>query len=153
MSAVTLAATDSATPVAGVVKGIISYTYWPSRPAAVRLCVLGNTAYQDQLLSELKHLPGRAVDARRVTLATPALDGCDALYLGPTMGMVAGRLARREVLAVSELDSSCPGGAMFCLNIRPDRVSFSLNLDAVARSGLRVDPKVLILGQAGNTRP
>ena len=39
---------------------------------------------------------------------------------------------------------------MFCLKIGPHGVSFDLNLDAVTRSGLRVDPKVLMLGHMGS---
>ena len=36
---------------------------------------------------------------------------------------------------------------MFCLNVDGERVSFDINLDAVARSGVRVHPNVLNLAR------
>jgi hypothetical protein len=48
-------------------------------------------------------------------------------------------------LSISEADSSCSVGSMFCLRIKPGKVSFDVNLDSVARSGVRVHPSVLKL--------
>jgi hypothetical protein len=36
---------------------------------------------------------------------------------------------------------------MFCLDITPQGVSFELNLDSMARSGVRVNPRVLGLAR------
>ena len=59
------------------------------------------------------------------------------------MGAVAGH----PVLTISENDPSCTAGGMFCLNVDGERVSFDINLDAVARSGVRVHPNVLNLAR------
>jgi hypothetical protein len=42
---------------------------------------------------------------------------------------------------------------MFCLQVAPDRLSFLLNVDAIARSPLRVDPRVLRLAQFNGVEP
>jgi hypothetical protein len=36
---------------------------------------------------------------------------------------------------------------MFCLKMRDDHVAFQINIDAVSRGGVRVNPQVLQLGQ------
>lgn len=56
-------------------------------------------------------------------------------------------LAGHPVLTIAEHDPSCTAGGMFCLNVDGDRVSFDINLDAVARSGVRVHPNVLNLAR------
>jgi hypothetical protein len=38
---------------------------------------------------------------------------------------------------------------MFVLTYQPDALSFRLNVDAVSRSGLKVDPRVLRVAQGG----
>jgi hypothetical protein len=40
---------------------------------------------------------------------------------------------------------------MFCLSTDANRVTFDMNLDSVARSGVRVSPKVLELARKRST--
>jgi hypothetical protein len=42
---------------------------------------------------------------------------------------------------------------MFCLGISDEHVGFKVNLDAVARSGIRVHPNVLQLGKRAGPQP
>jgi len=42
---------------------------------------------------------------------------------------------------------------VFCLNIRGARISFKVNLDSLARSGVRVNPSVLQLAGNKAVRP
>jgi len=140
-------------PVARVVKGIISYTHWPAEPEVVQLCIIGNSRYQGQLLTGMQRLPGRAVRVQQVPLGNPAaLEVCNAFYLAEGTQRPV-RWSNHPALTISEHDPACRGGSMFCLNIVSGRVSFDLNLDSVARSGLRVDPKALMLGSSGERRP
>ena len=53
------------------------------------------------------------------------------------------------VLTIAEADPACRSQAMFCMVYEPRAVSFRMNLDAIARSGLRVDPRVLRLAEGG----
>ncbi|ODP33641.1 hypothetical protein A9762_17780 [Pandoraea sp. ISTKB] len=151
-----------------VVLGIVSFTRWPTPPAKVRLCVIGNTDYARDLLtppagqaSGNTSNTGNAgvappVDVQRVSATEPAIGSlCDALYLGAVSDTerraVLAALAGHPVLTISERNDSCTLGTMFCLNVDTDRVTFDINLDTVARSGVRVHPNVLKLARKPGT--
>ncbi|VVE89369.1 hypothetical protein PBR20603_03338 [Pandoraea bronchicola] len=139
-----------------VVLGIISFTRWPSTPAKVRLCVSGNTDYARDLLSGPLPSSGVPVEAQRMSVADPAIGSlCDALYLGAVSDaerrQLLANIAGHPILTISERNDSCTLGAMFCLNVDPDRVTFDINLDTVARSGVRVHPNVLKLARKVGT--
>ena len=55
----------------------------------------------------------------------------------------------RGVLTIAEVDPDGRAQAMFSLLFRPGALNFRLNIDAVSRSGLKVDPRVLRLAQGG----
>ncbi|MCI3206074.1 DUF4154 domain-containing protein [Pandoraea capi] len=142
-----------------VVLGIVSFTRWPTPPAKVRLCVVGNTDYARDLLAPPAEQPSSntpPVDVQRVSAAEPAIGSlCDALYLGAVSDTerraVLAALAGHPVLTISERNDSCTLGTMFCLNVDADRVTFDINLDTVARSGVRVHPNVLKLARKPGT--
>ncbi|MOA61877.1 hypothetical protein D3C78_1871270 [compost metagenome] len=58
------------------------------------------------------------------------------------------RLRGHAILSISEQSSDCIADAVFCLQAGLDRVRFRVNLDALARSGVRVHPAVLKLAKA-----
>ncbi|AKM32632.1 hypothetical protein AB870_07445 [Pandoraea faecigallinarum] len=143
-----------------VVLGIISFTRWPVPPARVRLCVVGNTDYARDLLAAPAGAASSGsappVDAQRQSVTEPAIGSlCDALYLGAVSDterrQVLASLAGHPVLTISERNDSCTLGTMFCLNVDADRVTFDINLDTVARSGVRVHPNVLKLARKPGT--
>jgi len=141
--------------VGQVVLGILSYVRWPQEPAELQLCVVGPTEFADGLLSGLVQNSGRHVAVQRRAIDDPQLgESCDAVYLG-ALGdfdrrQVGMALSGHAVLSISERDPDCSVGSMFCLDIRPARVAFAVNLDAVARSGVRVHPNVLKLARQGS---
>lgn len=134
--------------VAGVVAGIVSYTRWPGDASAIRLCTLGRGPSIDELLRAVDiGSSQRAVAVRAVTSVAQARDGCQAVYVSG-LGAVAGRdllqqLAGQPVLLLGEGLEFCSDGGMFCLETGASTVRFNANLDAIARSGLRVNPLVL----------
>lgn len=139
-----------------VVLGIISFTRWPATPPKVRLCVAGNTDYARDLLTGPLPSAGVPVEAQRVQVGDPALaTSCDALYLGAVSDgerrQLLNHIAGRPMLTISERNDSCTLGTMFCLNVDADRVTFDINLDTVARSGVRVHPNVLKLARKPGT--
>lgn len=144
--------------VAQVVMGIISYARWPSAPAVVHLCVMGDTAYAGDLLAGQPE-PGKQVDVRRIGAdASAALpDHCEALYLGALppaeRALVSQRIAGQPVVSISENDPDCAIGSMFCLDVQPLHVGFRINLDAIARSGVRIHPSVLQLARPRPSSP
>ena len=138
--------------VAQAVFGIVSYTRWPVEPATIRLCVVGPTEYADEVLKG-GQLPGeRKVIVRRVRLDDPGLTTeCEGVYVGlltdSAWRQLVGRLVGQPLLSISERQELCQIGGMFCLDVRPAQVTFEVNLDSVARSGVRVNPRVLRLGR------
>jgi len=135
-------------PIVSVVAGIVGYTRWPGDATSVRLCTLGQGAGVDELLhaAELGSAQ-RSVTVRTVAVAHEAWKACDAIYVG-SLGSDTSRdlfheLVGRPVLLLGEGAGFCSDGGMFCLEPRASAVRFQANLDAIARSGLRVNPMVL----------
>jgi len=138
--------------VARVVMSLLSYARWPSERETVRLCVDNSARYAGKLMEGGPLSTGRLVEARRVDmLGEPLAAACDALYLGAVSDArrrkLTAELVGKPVLVVAEEDFECEGGSMFCLNIREHQVSFRINLDAIARSGIHIHPGVLQLGR------
>ncbi|MEX3241394.1 YfiR family protein [Serratia quinivorans] len=138
--------------VTTVVVGIISYARWPSEPNPIRLCVTAPTQYADGLFDPILLSAPRPIKAERIAFDSPLLStGCDVIYLG---NINAGqkqnfiqRISGHSILSISENDAECSAGNAFCLQFEGDEASFKVNLDALARSGVRVHPNVLQLAR------
>ena len=133
-------------PAISTVWGIISYTQWPAAAPQVRLCVVGETAYAADLLAGGPVAGNRTVQAQRLQ-APEGLAECDALYAGQLAPgqwaqLMAAWPAQQPLLTISEDPVACREGSMFCLQLQASNVGFELNLDAMARSGVRVNPRV-----------
>lgn len=138
--------------------GIITYARWPGAAESARtLCLVGTPQLTDRVAPSL---PGRGprISVRRTTPAA-VIGGsdCDILFFGrmpvADRQRLIGWVRGRPVLTISDDDPGCLYGAMFCLAHKPAGLSFSVNLDAVARGSLRVDPRVLKIGQGGGGTP
>jgi hypothetical protein len=131
---------------ARTVGSILAYSRWPVAPDPVRLCVVGVAAHVARLNGAL---PGGIVVSRRdfPTGTTDLGAACDALYLGnlPLSEMRAATRAVRgkPVVTIAENDPACRGEAMFCLVFGDAALSFEMNIDAISRSPVRIDPRVL----------
>lgn len=135
--------------LARVVRGIISYTRWPEEPDVLELCLVGPMRYGQSLMTALPQTAGRALRLRVLAkVDAESMKGCHAAYVGDLSAAELEQLraVKHPLLTIREQDPLCRGGSMFCLKVGASRVSFDLNLDAVSRSGLRVNPKVLLLG-------
>lgn len=142
------AAEPGRSAVATVVAGIVSYTRWPAETRSIRLCTLGHGRGVDELLASADlgsaqlSVPVRAADD-----VARALDECDAIYVGTLAGGASRRLLQkaigRPLLMIGEGPEFCTDGGMFCLQSGAPVAAFGVNLDAVARSGLKVNPRVL----------
>ena len=123
---------------------ILSYT---------RLCIAAPTEYAGALFAIERQANGRPVDVHRYGLDDEALiQRCDVIYLGvlaPERRLpLFERLQGHAILSISEQSRECIADAVFCLQPDTDRVRFRVNLDALARSGVRVHPAVLKLAKA-----
>jgi hypothetical protein len=138
--------------VGQVVMGILSYARWPAQPDPIRLCIAGHPAYAEALLDGSARMAGLTVLPRPVSEDSPTLaDDCDALYVGGLGNAERQRIVQRivghPVVSIVEDDHECAVGAMFCLDVQPERVGFQVNLDSVTRSGVRISPNVLQLSR------
>lgn len=145
-------ADQRAKAVTQVVLGILSYARWPVEPAQLRLCVVGPTEYTDDLVKGSTQATGRPVTVQRLLADNPAIASeCDAVYIGKLTADERSRLFAalmgQPVLSISEASDQCTVGSLFCLRVSDEQVSFEVNLDSVARSGVRIHPSVLQLSR------
>ena len=151
-------ADQRARAVTQVVLGILSYARWPTEPAQLQLCVIGPTEYTDDLLKGATQSTGRPVQVRRVLASDSGIAGsCNAVYLGKLSAEERSGLfssfSTKAVLSISEDGDQCTVGSLFCLHVRDEQVSFEVNLDSVARSGVRIHPSVLQLSRRRAAQP
>lgn len=137
---------------------LLSYARWPAERDTLRLCVDTSTRFGGKLMEGGTLSTGRLVESRRVDMmADPLVSECDALYIGAMTDARRKKLIAdyvgKPVMVIAEEDFECEAGSMFCLNIRENQVSFRINLDAIARSGIHVHPGVLQLGRRKAAAP
>ncbi|APW40027.1 hypothetical protein RD110_24835 [Rhodoferax koreense] len=140
--------------VADTVRGILSYARWPDESHVLRLCITGQGAHGESLLTQgIAPLNQRAVTTLRVPVDADVVAQCDALYVGEldegSWRNLFAHISGKPVLTVCERSPICMIGGMFCLDVNTtaSTVPFEVNLDSVARSGVRVNPQVLRLGR------
>lgn len=125
----TLTETDKS--VRSIVSGIVSYTHALSG---------------DEGHSELPYTPVIVRNDQEALAAT-----CDAIYFGsesPAKQLeLISQYQGRALLLISEQNPECVIGSAFCLIIDRGQVRFAVNLDALTRSGVRVNPDVLMLAR------
>lgn len=151
-------ADQRARSVTQVVLGILSYARWPVEPVQLRLCVVGPTEYTDDLVKGTTQASGRPVVVRRLLANYPAIASeCDAIYIGKLTSeersALFASLTGHPVLSISEGGDQCTVGSLFCLRVSDNQVSFEVNLDSVARSGVRIHPSVLQLSRRKAAAP
>ncbi|KFC06527.1 YfiR family protein [Trabulsiella guamensis ATCC 49490] len=146
--AATTPATDRS--VRAIVSGIVSYTRWPDLTGAPRLCIFSSSRFMQALSNGASApLPYQPVVVKNDHEALAA--GCNALYFGnesPSQQIaLTGKLQPRPVLSIAEQNPECAAGSAFCLIFHSATVKFSVNLDVLTRSGVRVNPEVLMLAR------
>lgn len=138
-----------AAAVARLARAVVQYSRWPGEPRALRACVVGPTDHADDLLAG-KEIASVGVTASRRSVEAVQAAECDIFYIGrlgiEEQRLVTDRMRGEAVLTIAENDPACRSRAMFCLLFEADALSFRLNIDAVANSQMRVDPRVLRLG-------
>ncbi|PHM46051.1 hypothetical protein Xmau_00446 [Xenorhabdus mauleonii] len=138
--------------VARVVSGIISYTHWPATHTVLRLCLVPPSNY----ISALANL-NMISDDTELQIETlnfnveQLIEKCDVIYYGQIdpsrQHLVISKKNSKPLLTIAENNSQCEIGSAFCLNIDSTQATFSLNLDILTRSGVRVNPNVLQLAR------
>lgn len=139
--------------VSQILNGILSYARWPAgalEADTLRLCVIGATRHAEFLGYHSAVIDGRRIVVER-KLPAELPGTCNALYTGTLDNLERDTLVRnvvgKPVLVISERVESCSVASMFCLTAMDKRVTFEINLDAVARGGIRIHPSVLKLAR------
>ncbi|MDR2316176.1 MAG: YfiR family protein [Pseudomonas sp.] len=157
-SATSAQAQQRARAVTQVVLGILSYARWPTEPVPLRLCLVGPTEYADDLIKGNVQNSGQPLQVRRLLADDRQVaQACDAVYIGKLDDGQRDRLFQavsgHPVLSISEADDPCTVGSLFCLRVSDQQVAFEVNLDSVARSGVRIHPSVLQLSRRRGAVP
>jgi hypothetical protein len=142
---------------------------WPARAlppeAPFVLCLAGQSPTAEELskLAAVRRFKDRRCEVRRPR-APAELAGCHVLYLAPTeaprLSQELGGVAGRPVLTVSDTAGFVQRGVQFNLfeetrdAPQPGTyVNFELNVDAVKRSLLTFDPRLLTAGRRVGATP
>jgi hypothetical protein len=141
---------DASTQIGHVVAGILSYARWPTPIKTYRFCTVGEVVYLHNGLKSLSQATSDPVSVRSLTGDEPSwVADCDVLYIGgvkPALrGVLLSEAIGKPILTISEGDSVCAEPSMFCLAVQGGEVGLLANLDAISRSGIRINPKVLQL--------
>lgn len=144
-----------ATRVRTIVSGIVSYTRWPQLQGPPKLCIFSSSPYTATLMHENSNPGTIPYHPFVVNSAHEALiSECDGIYFGKESPQQQLQLIEqyqpRPLLLIAEQNVQCTIGSAFCLNINSAQVSFSVNLDSLTRSGVRVNPDVLLLARPRN---
>jgi hypothetical protein len=139
---------------ARIVRSFIDYTRWPSQANPATICVAGPAVWSGQLDGMVLG-DGRRTTRKAVSVAAVAGSGCNVVYMGRVEQRAAqaafATVRGKGVLTIAENDPQCRSQAMFCLLPGRETLGFAINIDAVSRSGLRIDPRVLRMA-SGNAR-
>lgn len=152
------AAADARRPaeVAQVLFGIISYVRWPVARPEVRVCMLGVLHYGAAIVDKPASSLGQRIRVK-VPAAAAAAGECDVIYLGSLpegeRDQLLAQIIGKPILSVAEPGTACSVGTMFCLRLNDAQIGFDVNLDAIARSGLRVHPNALQIARRKAPQP
>ncbi len=132
-----------------IVSGIISFSHWPQLTQPPQLCVFASAQH---LAQPKGPTPFSVVWINQTSELSR--QRCDAIYFGDQTPQqqteLLAMLQGKSVLSIAENNPDCAVGAAFCLIFNRDHTAFSVNLDSLARSGVRVSPDVLLLSRKGS---
>ena len=142
--------------VAQVLFGIVSYVRWPVARQEVRVCMLGAPRYGAAIVDTPASNLGQRIRVKIPAVANTASE-CDVVYMGSLpeneREHLLAQIIGKPVLSVAEPGTSCTVGTMFCLRLNEAQIGFDVNLDAIARSGLRVHPNALQIARRKGPTP
>ncbi|MBT0730928.1 YfiR family protein [Rosenbergiella nectarea] len=134
-----------------IVEGILSFSYWPNLAGQPLLCVSKQANYFNVAQAADNHI----YKVVAITDPTEFISaGCNAIYFGresvKEQDDIIHSLSGKNILTITENNADCVAGASFCLIRRQHIFKFSVNLDSLTRSGVRVNADVLLLSKDGD---
>jgi len=137
--------------VATLTLGLLEFTRWPNPPEL--LCVSAGGPQARALASALPTHPlGNRLSLREVPVDGDLPSACDAMlfegWADERQAQLLREHAQRPLLTLGLGAGFCSQGGSVCFGQGPGQPAFEINTDALARSGLRVNPRVLLLTRA-----
>lgn len=143
---------------AGLLYNFLRYTQWPpsARPSqAMIVCVYGRDPFNGRLAS----MAGRTVNQRTIEVRSvrdgAEIDACSLLYVNAEeradWPALRARLARRNVLTVSDYDGFARSGGVIEFTRISNRIGILLNMDAAEDANLSVQDRLLRLASVVRT--
>ena len=144
---------DAQAPIAArQLNAIATYARWPDARRNLRVCIAGQTPLSNALSAQTL-LDGRVLTPVRVTPDQAVAANCEIAIIGTLPTADRNQIIRAaggtDLLTITDADPGCEFGAMFCWRPSDANVTFDLNIGAVTRSRVRVDPRVLAMGRRG----
>ncbi|MBI0439135.1 YfiR family protein [Dickeya dianthicola] len=137
------------------VSGIISYSHWPRLTRLPTLCVFSSAHFLSGLTMPAESQEKRLFNT--VTVKDPLemfASNCDVVYFGEEtvseQANIASYAVGHPLMTIAEQSPDCHEGSAFCLVFAGKNVGFSINMEALSRTGVRVNPDVLMLAQTRN---
>ncbi|MGM3175680.1 YfiR family protein [Dickeya lacustris] len=134
------------------VSGIISYSHWPELDRLPVLCVFSSAHFLSALTTPAG-VQEKVVFNTLVIKDTQELfaSECDAVYFGEESAAEQNNAASYAVghplMTIAEQSPRCLEGSAFCLVFDNHTVGFAINMEALSRTGVRVNPDVLMLAR------
>jgi hypothetical protein len=142
---------------AGLIYNFLHYTRWPaSRAGPIQVCVYGD----DPLEGRLDPIARRTINQRAIQLRNPRAasesSGCDLLVVSAgerqTWPQIRTALGDRAVLTVGDFEGFAESGGMVEFTHGRDHIGMRINVDALARAGLSMEDRLLVLADTSSTR-
>lgn len=137
--------------LAYLVLGIISYTQWAQLPEPVHLCVVDSPNYFKLLQPVQNSSLPQVIVSLKSAKSSDLTQQCHVLFFEHTapaeQQAIINQRGVRRILTMSLNNPTCAVGSSFCLEVNREVASFSVNLDSLKQSGVKISSKVLILSK------
>lgn len=138
-----------------IVSSIVSYTRWPALSGPPKLCIFSSsrfsTALQKNAATSLPYLPVIIHTQQKAIISS-----CNSFYFSnksPTFQIkLTKQYPSKALLLIAKQNTKCIISSAFCLIIHNNNVKFAVNLNALSRSSVKVNPNVLMLAQKKNNK-
>lgn len=127
------------------------FTYWPKTVPALRMCILGDINYANDIKTyHGRNINGTELTVERVLSAKEGI-GCQVLLIHAKdqaeINSINQELNGAPVLTVMESGNFTPDSAKILLVKNNERMSFEINQTAATAAGLRFSYKLLKLAR------
>ena len=129
---------------------ILSYGRWDDNKN-LNLCVIENENITKKFQSYVKQY-GYFYKVKNLNRNEISKNSCQVLYFDSLHNFVQFKATNNiclptNTLTFTEDELSCESGSSFCLYKKGSQPTFNTNLDALSRTNIHIDPRVLLLSK------